>query len=445
MKLLMKKEYYTNVLNLAIPVIIANVGQTLVQVVDNIMVGRLGDLELASAAFAGMIVTNVMMFGMGIAMGLTPNVGYQYVAKNYKECSKYFQNAILQNALFGIGMVLFFFAMIPFLGSLGQPEEVVENSKAYFLILGVSLFPYMIFMAFKQFMDGVGNTRVSMAITIGVNLLNVLLNYLLIYGKWGCPEMGMNGAAVATLIARTLMPMIFYIYMRQASFYRNFLKFFAFKHLSHKVHTSLLNLGFPIASQLLIEFFALSVTAFMMGWLGTKEIAANQIVFTTISLFFLVTNGISAASTILVSHRYGRKDKEGIKSYTISSMQISVIFMIFAGSLLLIFGSAIASVYISDEAVIIIAAQIFGVVAFMEVFDGLQVTALGVLRGMGDVSRPMIYAGICYGVISLGVAYLFGFTLEYGAQGIWVGFATGVTVAFVLFSKRIIHNLKMMK
>lgn len=118
--------------------------------------------------------------------------------------------------------------------------------------------------------------------------------------------------------------------------------------------------------------------------------------------------------------------------------------MVFAGAILLLFGSNIASVYISDPAVIAIAAQIFSVVAFMEVFDGLQVTTLGVLRGMGDVSRPMVYAGICYGVISLGVAYLFGFTMGFGAQGIWLGFAVGVTVAFVLFAKRIVHNLKMM-
>lgn len=444
MNILMKKEHYSSVLNLAIPVIIANVGQTLVQVVDNIMVGRLGDLELASASFAGMIVTNIMMFGMGIAMGLTPNVGYRYVAKDYCDCSRYFQNSILQNTIFGAAMVFLFIAMVPLLDYFGQPQEVVDNSKTYFLILGASVFPYMIFMSFKQFMDGVGNTRISMIITIGVNLLNVLLNYLLIYGKWGFPEYGMNGAAIATLIARTLMPICFFIYMRQARFYRYFLKFFAWRELSKKVNKSLLNLGFPIASQLLIEFFALSMTGIMMGWLGTKEIAANQIVFTTISLFFLVTNGISAAVTILVSHRYGAGDKSGIRNYTISAVQISVLFMAMAGTLLLLFGSNIASVFVSDPIVIALAAQIFGVVAFMEIFDGLQVTTLGVLRGMGDVSRPMIYAGICYGVISLGVAYLFGFTLGYGAQGIWVGFAVGVSVAFVLFAKRIYHNLKMM-
>lgn len=444
MNLIMKKEHYSDILTLAVPVIIANVGQVLVQVVDNIMVGRLGDLELASASFAGMIVTNIMMFGMGIAMGLTPKVGYSYVAKEYGDCSRYFQNSLLQNGLFGIGMVLLFVAMVPLLDHFGQPQEVVDNCKTYFLIIGASVFPYMIFMSFKQFMDGVGNTRISMIITIGVNLLNVLLNYLLIYGEWGLPEMGMNGAAVATFIARLLMPILFFIYMRQARFYRNFLKFFAWNNISKKVNKSLLNLGFPIASQLLIEFFALSVTGIMMGWLGTKEIAANQIVFTTISLFFLVTNGISAAATILVSHRYGRGDKAGIRDCAITATQVSVVFMIFAGAMLLIFGSNIASIYVSDPAVIAIAAQIFGVVAFMEVFDGLQVTTLGILRGMGDVSRPMVYAGICYGAISLSVAYIFGFVFNYGAQGIWLGFAVGVTIAFVLFTKRIIHNLKMM-
>lgn len=441
----MNKSYYNDVLKLSIPVIIANVGQTLVQVVDNIMVGQLGELELAAASFANMIVINVMMFGMGIAMGLTPHIGYKYTAKEYGACSRYFQNSLLQNGILGAAIVVFFVLLMPMLSHFGQPTDVVDKCKNYYLIVGASVFPYMIFLSFKQFMDGVGNTRVAMLITIGVNLLNVLLNWILIYGKFGFPEYGMDGAAIATFIARMLMPIVFFLYFRKAPFYRNFLKFFAWREMSRKVNASLLNLGFPIASQLLIEFFALSVTAIMMGWISTKAIAANQIVFTTISLFFLVTNGISAAITILVSHRYALKDKEGIKNYTISAVQLAVLFMICAGATLFFFGSNIASVYISEPSVVALAAQIFMVVAFMELFDGLQVVTLGVLRGLGDVKKPMFYAGLCYGVISLSVAYLFGFTLGYGEQGIWTGFAVGVTTAFVLFTKRIIYNLKKMK
>ena len=190
---------------------------------------------------------------------------------------------------------------------------------------------------------------------------------------------------------------------------------------------------------------ALSMTAIMMGWIGTQAIAANQIVFTTISLFFVVTNGISAAVTIRVSHSYANKNRDNIKGYSIAGMQISSLFMLCAGLILLFFGSNIASIYISEPGVIDLAAKIFIIVACMEVFDGLQVTALGVLRGMGDVFRPMLYAVICYAFVSLVVAYIFGFVLDFGAQGIWIGFSVGVTLAFILFTKRIVHNLKMMK
>lgn len=441
-KYILGKKYYLNVLNLAVPVIIANVGQILVHVADTAMVGRLGDVELASVAFANMIVTNVSMLGLGIAMGLTPIVGYSFVNKNYRDCSKYLQNSILQNLLIALLMGLFFFSSVPLLKFLGQPEEVIAGCTDYYVIVGLSLIPYMIFLSFKQFMDGVGNTKVSMIITISTNVVNVILNYILIFGKCGVPPLGVNGAAIATLISRILMPIIYFIYLRRASFYRNFFKLFAWKQMSRGVNKSLLNLGFPIASQMLIEFFSLSVTGIMIGWIGTKEIAANQIVFTTISMFFLITNGISAAATILVSHSFGERDIDRIKRYNLSASQLSALIMTGSGVLLLFFGSNIASLYIADREVIEIAAGILSVVAFMEIFDGLQVTKLGVLRGMGDVKRPMIYAFICYGLISLPVAYICGFILDFGAKGVWVGFVTGLIVAFNLFNLRIKSNLK---
>lgn len=441
-KFILSRNYYSDVLKLAIPIIIANVGQTFVQIADTAMVGHLGDVELASAAFANMIVTNVSMLGLGLAMGLTPIVGYSFVDKKYRDCSAFLQNSILQNLMIGLLMGLFFLSSVPLLHFLGQPTEVVEGCRDYYLIVGFSLIPYMLFLSFKQFMDGLGNTRASMIITLSANLVNILLNYILIFGKFGSPALGINGAAYATLISRILMPIIYFIYLRRATFYRNFFRLFDWKLLSRKANSSLFNMGFPIASQMLVEFFALSVTGIMIGWIGTKEIAANQIVFTTISLFFLITNGLSSAATILVSHSYGERNIHNIRMYNLSASQLATVIMTCSGLLLLFFGSNIASLFIADEGVIEIAAGIFGIVAFMEIFDGLQVTKLGVLRGMGDVKRPMLYAFISYGLISLPVAYICGFIFDLGAKGVWVGFVSGLIVAFNLFNKRIKSNLK---
>ncbi len=442
---MIKREYYNNIIKLAVPVIIANIGQILVQIIDTIMVGRLGSQPLASAAFASMLVMNVMMFGMGLAMGMTPNVGYNYVEKRYRTCSKLLQNGLLLNCLVGAIMVLFCFILLPFLDKFGQPQDVIDGCKNYYMIISSSLLPYMIFLAFKQFMDGLGNTKVSMIIAVVSNILNVILNYLLIYGKFGFPELGMEGAAIATLISRIVMPIMYIIYIRYARFYRNFLKFFHTDSFSLSINKTLLVMGMPIAAQLLIEFFALSLTSIMMGWIGTDEISANQVVFTTISLFYLFSNGISSSITILVSHNYALGRADDIRKYSFAAAHISMGIMIMAGLLLYFFGSVIASIYISDSKVIEIATSIFAVVAFMELFDGLQITTLGVLRGMGDVVKPMYFALVCYGVISLSVAYYIGFGLDFGAPGIWCGFAVGVTVAFILFSIRIKRNLKIMK
>lgn len=445
MKFILPKFYYKDVLNLAIPVVIANIGQTLVQVVDNVMVGQLGGVELAAASFANMLIYNVMIFGMGAAMGLTPNVGYAYVKRDYRLCSRLFQNSLLQNSLFGLVMVIIFFLFSPMLDYFGQPEEVVDKSRSYFLIIGISILPHMIFLSFKQFMDGVGNTTMAMYITIGVNILNVLLNYVLIYGKFGFPEYGMDGAAIATLISRLFMPIIFFIYLKRSLFYRHFLRLFSWKNFSYQVNKKLLSIGLPIASQLVMETFALSMIAIMMGWIGTEEIAAYQIVYTTMTLFFLATNGVSSAITIIISHNFARNNRLNIRNYSISAMQITSIFMFCAGMILLFFGSNIASIYIPDPVIVSLAAKMFVVVAFMEVFDGLQVTSLGVLRGFGDVVRPMSYALICYIIVSISTSYIFGFVLGFGVQGIWSGFAVGVTLAFILFIKRIARNLKMMR
>ncbi len=440
--LFLNRKYYNNILKLAVPIIIANIGQTFVQVVDTVMLGQLGTLPLAASSFASMIVMNIMMFGLGVAMGITPNVGYSYVAKKYRTCAQLLQNGLLQNGILGIIMILFCFSLLSLFKYFGQPTEVITASKNYYIIISFSLLPYMLFLALKQFMDGVGNTKPEMVITIISNITNVILNYLLIYGKLGLPAMGMEGAAVATLISRMIMPIIFIIYMRRARFYRYFLKFFHLNNISFTVIRKLLAMGLPIAAQLLVEFFALSLTSIMMGWIGTNEISANQIVFTTISLFYLFSNGISAAITILVSHNYALGNKQDIKRYAYAASHLSLLIMSIAGVSLYLFGSVIASIYVSDINVINIATKIFLVVAFMEVFDGLQITMLGVLRGMGDVVKPMLFALFCYAVVSLGVAYIFGFILNFGAAGIWSGFTSGVTVAFILFALRINFKLK---
>lgn len=433
-------KHYKDNFTLAIPVITANIGQAVVQIVDNVMVGRLGATPLAAASFAGIIIMNLFVFGMGIALSLTPLAGHAYASGKHRRVAALFQNSISLNTIIGILLTLIFFAIIPLLYKLGQPTEVVDMAIPFYKLLALSTLPFFLFLAFKQFMEGIGNTQVAMIITIAANVINIILNYIFIYGKLGAPALGIVGAGVATLISRILMPIMFFGYIVAKNPYKRFLAFFKTQHFTIKKHRQLLEVGLPISGQMVIEIFALSVTTIMMGWLSTEALAANQVVLSMVHFTFMVATGISGASTILVSHQYGQKNFKEMRRYAFAGIHMAAAFMIFAALAFVFFGSSIASIFTTDPTVIALAAQMFLVVALFEISDGVQVTALGALRGITDVKRPMVYAFISYLAINIPAAYLFGFILKMGTQGIWVGFLCGLTTAAILFVNRFIKS-----
>lgn len=429
-------NYYKRNIQLALPLIAANMGQAVVAIVDNIMVGQLGATQLAAASFAGVIVMNFFVFGMGVAISLTPLAGHAYSSGRYKKVSMLFQNSLSLNLMLGVIIAGILFAIIPLLHRMGQPVEVVNTAIPFYKLLAISTIPYFAFLSFKQFMEGVGNTRVAMFITIFTNLLNVVLNYVLIYGKLGAPAMGIVGAGVSTLVARCLMPILFFGYVWAKRPYRRFLSFFRMEHFQVAKHRQLLDVGLPISGQMVIEFFALSVSAIMMGWLGTNQLAANQVVLSVVHFTFMISVGISEASTILVSHAFGAKNFTDMRKQAYAGMQMAMGFMLVAALTFIFFGEAIASVFTSNTDVIRFAGQMFLVVALFELSDGLQITALGALRGITDVKRPMVYALLSYLFINIPAAYFFGFVVGWGVQGIWLGFFCGLTVAAFLYIRR---------
>lgn len=443
--LFLEKKYYKNNLKLALPIIIANIGQATVAIIDNIMVGRLGAIELAAAALASVIITNVMVLGMGIAMSLTPLTGELYATKDFKKAAGLFQNSIILNAIVGAIISALLYYSTPLLWMIGQPENVIEMCESYFKIVAISLFPFMIFLSFKQFMEGIGNTKISMTITIISNLLNIVLNYILIYGKFGAPQMGINGAAVATLISRIFMPIAFFIYLRSHNSMHRYFNFFSGKNMRLQSQKLLLTVGIPISAQMAMEVFALSSTAIMMGWISAEALAANQILLSIMSLMFMVICGISGAVTILVSHEYGKSNLTTIRRYTKAGVQMSTLFMATAAICFILFGKYIAMAYTSDATVINLAGKLFLVAALFEVSDGYQVTVLGALRGIKDVRLPMFYAFISYMLINIPAAYILGFKFELGETGIWCGFFLGLTTACILFTFRFLKKTKTAK
>lgn len=440
-----EKRYFKRLLLLATPVIIGNAGQAVVTLADNIMVGHLGAVELGAVAFSGMIVLNLMVLGAGIAISLTPLVGENFVNRGYAKCSHLLQNSLVLNTLLGVFIVGLLFAIRPMLHFLGQPAEIVNAGESFYYIISLSIIPYMTFLSFKQFMDGVGNTKITMIITIVSNVVNIILNYIFIYGKFGCPAMGVFGAGLSTFISRLIMPIIYYIVIRRHTIFRKYLHFFSWKHFSLQVNKKLVTLGMPIASQMIVEIFALSGTTVMFGWLGVKAIAAGQISMSIVHIIFLIANGLAAATTILTSHEFGRGDRREIVKYAKTSMITTFLLMVSIGILMSIFSRQIATVFTNDVEVIAIATIMLYAISFMEIFDGLQVSVLGALRGMKEVDKPMKLAVISYIFIGLPMAYVGGFVFNLGATGIWLGFICGLIASFSLFLKHFYKTIKIVR
>ena len=449
------KRYYTENLRIAFPVILSFAGQQLVQVMDTIMVGRLGAVELSAVSLSSAIITNITMIGLGIAMALTPLTGYHFARNEKSQCNVLFRNSLLLNIIMSAVLCGLLFAINPMLRLFGQPQSVLDALDGYYYSVTISLIPYLIFLTFKQYLEGLGNTFYSMLITLGCNVLNIFFNVGFIYGYMGFPELGVTGAGVATLISRIMMPIAFIIIIFiKKEFKPYFKRRRVAESQSHQDVDSprqsqnllcdfttlrlydLLKVGFPIAAQMTLELFSLTFMTIMMGWLGEKTLAANQIAQTMIGFSFMIANGVASASTILVSHDYGRKDINSIKNHAYSAIHLGIAIMICFALLYAFGGEFLARIFSTDEDVIAIATKLFMVVALFEIFDGTQVTALGALRGLTDVKRPMYYALICYILVEIPVGYILGFPLGLGAIGIVGGFMAGLILAATLFLLR---------
>lgn len=427
---------YRENLSLAVPVMLSQVGQVVVQLFDNAMVGRLGALPLAAVSFGGAVFVIFLFWGTGLSMGLTPLVGEMYARRDYRSSARLLQNALTLYG--GVGIVLFAILWVlgDFLGSMGQSPEVAELARPYYGYLAWSVVPFMLFAAFKQFLEGIGNTITGMVVVLTANGVNILFNYLLIYGHWGFPEMGAAGAGLATLISRICMPLFTLGYFLSVPSLRRYFLFFAWIAQGWRTTRRLFAVGLPISMQMVLEVSAFALTLIMMGWIGTVPLAAHQVVLSLSNIVYMVVVGISAATTIMVSHRYGAGDYRGMRRAALASWHLGIVANLLTMACFVAFRRFLPELFTSDRAVIGVAAQLFLMAALYQIPDGLQTIALGVLRGMQDVRITMYYAFVSYIVINLPVGYFCAFILGWGAPGLWVGFIVGLCTAAFLLIRR---------
>lgn len=420
---------------------LGQVGHILTGIADSIMVGNISAEHLAAGSLGHSIYIVFFIIGLGIATGITPLVGISYGERNFKECAEYFKNGFIAVMLIGFAMMLLMLLSVPFLKYMGQPDEVIALAKSYYIVSSFSLVPSMLFVVFKQFIEGITLTKPAMVSSVVFNLLNIFLNYLLIYGNLGFPRLELDGAAWASFIARTGMglSLVFYVFFNPK--FRIYLDKINWRKYSIYHIKKVLKLGLPISLQFLLEVASFTFGAIMMGWLGSNELAAHQIAINIAGFTYLAASGIASAATIRISNLYGEKRYDQLKISSNASFVLVLLWMGAAAFLLIILRYKIPEFYVSEIDVINLAAMLFIVAAFFQIFDGAQVTALGALRGLEDVKIPTGISLVSYWFIALPVGYLIGFTFDVGAVGVWLGYLSGLFIAAILLYLRLSQKL----
>lgn len=430
------KQQYAQNLRLALPVVLGQAGQIAVQLADNIMVGRLGATSLAGAAFANTIFFMVFIFGVGISLGITPLVGEHFARDQKSSCAGFFQNAMLLYTIMGLLLYALSVAIIPLMYRMGQPAEVVEIAVPYYRYIALSIIPFMIFASFRQFLEGIGNTKVAMTIVIVSNLLNIGLNYILIHGKLGAPAMGAAGAGLSTLISRSITPVMMALWFWMRKEFRYYWSLFERKSFSCASMLKLLKIGIPISIQLVLEASSFCVATIMAGWIGTIALASTQVAIVISNIAYMVVLGVSAATTIRISHEYGRGDWVAMRLAAKASYHICLAWNTLAALLLIGLRGLLPAIFTDDAQVIATTANLLIFVAIFQLSDGLQGISMGILRGIQDVRITIRISFISYVLISITSSYLLAFTFGLGAEGIWCGFILGLASAAVMLIAR---------
>ena len=425
-------NHYRTLLSIGIPIMIGQLGMIILSFADTMMVGHHSTSELGAASFVNNIMNLVIITGTGFSYGLTPIVGGMFGRKQLPEAGQALRCSLLANTLAAVIMMAALTILYFNLANIGQPDELLLYMRPYYLVLLASLPFVMLFNAFKQFTDSITETRTSMWILLSGNLLNIIGNYILIYGKMGVPEMGVVGAGVSTLISRIVMVGIFlavFLCKRSMKQYRE--GFFSLGW-SRQLVRRLTTLGTPIALEMGMETASVSLSIIMVGWLGTIALASHQVMSTISQFTFMVYYGLGAAVAVRTSYFHGQGDMLNTRHVVTAGLRLMVMLEILLGGIIFLLRKDIGS-WFTDSAEVSASVLTLMLPFFIYQFgDGLQINYANALRGIADVKPLMVIAFIAFFVISLPVGYLCGFVMGYGLVGVWMAFPFGLTSAGIM-------------
>ncbi|SEQ16186.1 multidrug resistance protein, MATE family [Hyunsoonleella jejuensis] len=434
------KEFRYN-WKLAAPVMLGMLGHVFVSFVDNIMVGQLGTAELAAVSLGNSFMFIAMSLGIGFSTAITPLIAEADAEQSFNTGKSYFKHGLFLCTVLGVLLFLLVFFAKPLMYFMKQPEEVVQLAIPYLDLVAVSLIPLIIFQGFKQFSDGLSMTKYPMYATLLGNLVNIVLNYMLIFGKFGMPQLGIVGAAYGTLASRIIMVGYLWFLLKQnetSKHYVSQLKFFVLEKLMIK---KIFNLGMPSAMQMFFEVAIFTAAIWLSGLLGKNPQAANQIALNLASMTFMVAMGLSVAAMIRVGNQKGLKQYGELRRIAFSIFLFGFIFAVGFAILFLVFHQQLPRIYldvgdvsnaIDNAEVLKIASKLLLVAAVFQISDSIQVLVLGALRGLQDVKIPMLLLFIAYWIVGFPISWFLGKAEVYGSIGIWIGLLSGLTMAAIL-------------
>lgn len=424
--------HYRSLLSLGLPIMIGQLGMIILGFADTMMVGHHSTTELGAASFVNNIINLVIITATGFSYGLTPIVGGLFGREELPQAGRALRCALLANLMAGAIMMAALGILYFNVDNIGQPKELLPYIKPYYLVLLASIPFVMLFNAFKQFTDSITETRTSMWILLSGNLLNIIGNYVLIYGKAGMPEMGVVGAGVATLLSRVVMVALFLFVFLSRKKMRPYREGFFVLGRSRQLVRRLVSLGTPIALEMGMETASFSLSIIMVGWLGTIALASHQVMITISQFTFMVYYGLGAAVAVRTSYFNGQDDRDNVRHTVVAGLQVMVALELLLSGIIFLLRNHIGG-WFTDSAEVSSTVISLMVPFFIYQFgDGLQINYANALRGIADVKPLMVIAFIAFFVISLPVGYFCGFVLNFGLVGVWMAFPFGLTSAGVI-------------
>ena len=437
-----KKHHYWELLSIGFPIIIGQLGTIILGFADTLMIGHHSTPELAAAGLVNNIFGLVFVSYMGFTYGLTPIIGKLYGEERTDCIGQKVRNSFFANMLTGAIFTAVLILLYLNLAHIGQPEELLSLIRPYFLVNLASVLFMGIFFTMKQFLDGIGKTKVAMWAMIGGNVVNILGNWVLIYGVAGFPELGLLGAGISTLVSRILMALAMVSIVIAGKSFREYRHDLIHSSINKTDFKEMNRLGWPVALQLGMESAAFTLSCVMVGWLGTIPLAAHQVMITLSQLFYLVLSGMAAALAIRVSHFMGQKEYAAVRRNAYDGFRLNLLFSLCMGIPVFLLRHQIGGWFNDNTEVQAYVSVLIILMMVYQFGDGLQYTFANALRGIACVKPMVLYAFIAYFVISLPLGYTLGFTCGMGILGIWIAFPFGLTIAGEMYRRRFEKELK---